>query len=169
MHTPNNVREFKQIHGNQYKLIHLRLEAKMATSFRERIGLLRAMFVNSNILQTWSRPRVKRQGVFALTVMANIQRPPHSRPCSLYTSHLQFFQWSYYISFLAPPPPSDSLPSLVVESMLLFHRNTRDQLGDIGESSDPHIKGALYRIQILCRRYTFWSYPAVLTIADPPG
>ena len=22
------------------------------------------------------------------------------------------------------------------------------------------IKGALYRIQILCRRYTFWSYPA---------
>ena len=31
------------------------------------------------------------------------------------------------------------------------------------------IKGALYRIQILCRRYTFWSYPAGLTIADPPG
>ena len=30
------------------------------------------------------------------------------------------------------------------------------------------IKGALYRIQILCRRYTFWSYPAELTIADPP-
>ena len=31
------------------------------------------------------------------------------------------------------------------------------------------VKGALYRIQILCRRYTFWSYPAGLTIADPPG
>ena len=31
------------------------------------------------------------------------------------------------------------------------------------------LKGALYRIQILCRRYTFWSYPAGLTIADPPG
>ena len=31
------------------------------------------------------------------------------------------------------------------------------------------IKGALYRIQILCRRYTFWSDPAGLTIADPPG
>ena len=31
------------------------------------------------------------------------------------------------------------------------------------------IKGALYIIQILCRRYTFWSYPAGLTIADPPG
>ena len=29
-------------------------------------------------------------------------------------------------------------------------------------------KGALYRIQKLCRRYTFWSYPAGLTIADPP-
>ena len=28
---------------------------------------------------------------------------------------------------------------------------------------------ALYRIQILCRRYTFWSYPAGLTIDDPPG
>ena len=32
-----------------------------------------------------------------------------------------------------------------------------------------NFKGALYRIQILCRRYTFWSYPAGLTIADPPG
>ena len=31
------------------------------------------------------------------------------------------------------------------------------------------VKGALYRIQILCRRYTFWSYPAGLTIADTPG
>ena len=31
------------------------------------------------------------------------------------------------------------------------------------------LKGALYRIHILCRRYTFWSYPAGLTIADPPG
>ena len=31
------------------------------------------------------------------------------------------------------------------------------------------IKGALYIIQILCRRYTFWSYPAGLTIADTPG
>ena len=32
-----------------------------------------------------------------------------------------------------------------------------------------YFKGALYRIQILCRRYTFWSYPAGLTIADLPG
>ena len=31
------------------------------------------------------------------------------------------------------------------------------------------IKGALYIIQIICRRYTFWSYPTGLTIADPPG
>ena len=31
------------------------------------------------------------------------------------------------------------------------------------------LKGALYRIQILCRRCTFWCYPAGLTIADPPG
>ena len=30
-------------------------------------------------------------------------------------------------------------------------------------------KGALYIIQILCQRYTFWYYPAGLTIADPPG
>ena len=31
------------------------------------------------------------------------------------------------------------------------------------------LKGALYRIQILCRRYTFWSVPAGLTIADSRG
>ena len=139
MHTPNNVCHFKQIHGYQYKLIHLRLEAKIATSIQERI--LRAMFVNSNVLQPWSRPRVKQQGVFALTVMANIQQTPHSRPCSLYTSHLQFFRWSCYISFLAPP--SDSLPSHIVESMELFHRNTHNQLSDIGESGDPYIKVVL--------------------------
>ena len=28
---------------------------------------------------------------------------------------------------------------------------------------------SLYRIQILCRRHPCWSYPAGLTIADPPG
>ena len=33
----------------------------------------------------------------------------------------------------------------------------------------PSIKEGLYKIQILCRRYPFWSYPARLTIADPPG
>ena len=138
MHAPSNVRVFKHLptHGNQYQLIHLRLDAKMATSVLECI--LRAMFVNSNVLQLRSRPRVRRHGVFALTFMAHIQRTPYSRPCSLYTSHLQFFQWSCYISFLAPP--SDSLPSSVVESVELFHRNTHNQLGDIGESSDPHIK-----------------------------
>ena len=31
------------------------------------------------------------------------------------------------------------------------------------------IKEGLYRIQILCRRHPFWSYPAGLTIADLPG
>ena len=31
------------------------------------------------------------------------------------------------------------------------------------------LKGALYIIQILCRRYIFWSYPAGLTIADQLG
>ena len=36
-------------------------------------------------------------------------------------------------------------------------------------AQDQAIKGALYRIQILCRWYTFWSYPTGLTIADPPG
>ena len=135
-----NGREFKrfakQIHGNQYKLIHLRLEAKMATSVLECI--LRAVFLNSNVLQPRSRPRVRRQGVFALTFIAIIQRTPHSRPCSLYTSHLQFVQWSCYISIHAPP--SDSLPSSVVESAELFHRNTHNQLGDVGESGDPLIK-----------------------------
>ena len=32
-----------------------------------------------------------------------------------------------------------------------------------------YVKGALYIIQILCRRYTCWSYPAGLTIADSSG
>ena len=31
------------------------------------------------------------------------------------------------------------------------------------------LKEGLYIIQILCRRHPFWSNPAGLTIADPPG
>ena len=90
VHAPSNVRVFKRFptHGNQYQLIHLRLETKMATSVLECI--LRAMFVNSNVLQLRSRPRVRRQGVFALTFMANIQRTLYYRPCSLYTIHLTY-------------------------------------------------------------------------------
>ena len=42
-------------------------------------------------------------------------------------------------------------------------------LNDTEYYKDMYIKGALYRIQILCRRYTFWSYPAGLTIADTPA
>ena len=34
---------------------------------------------------------------------------------------------------------------------------------------EAYVKGALYRIQILCRRYTLWSYPAGFTRADQPG
>ena len=45
---------------------------------------------------------------------------------------------------------------------------------DFGNCSDifcfiSSIKEGLYRIQILCRRHPFWSYPAGLTIADLPG
>ena len=36
-----------------------------------------------------------------------------------------------------------------------------ERVVSIGESP---LKGTLYRIQILCRRYTFWSYPAGLTM-----
>ena len=54
----------------------------------------------------------------------------------------------------------------------LFYGNSKpknlDFLGDFLVEFEQ-LKGALYRIQILCRRYTFWSYPAGLTIADPPG
>ena len=95
-------------HGNQYKLIHLLLEAKTATIVLECI--LRTMFVNSTVLQPRSRLRVKLQGVFALTFMANIQRTAYSRPCSLYTFHQQFFQWSCYISFLVSPKRLSSFP-----------------------------------------------------------
>ena len=35
--------------------------------------------------------------------------------------------------------------------------------------SVTRVKERLYRIQILCRRHPFWSYPAGLTIAEPPG
>ena len=58
-----------------------------------------------------------------------------------------------------------SVLSKVFETALL------SKLESVFETSDYQFgfKGALYRIQILCRRYTFWPYPAGLTIADPPG
>ena len=36
-------------------------------------------------------------------------------------------------------------------------------------TSTSSVKEGLYRIQILCRRNPFWSYPTGLTIAHPPG
>ena len=38
-----------------------------------------------------------------------------------------------------------------------------------GNFDTTSFKEGLYRIQILCRRHPFWSYPAGLTIADPIG
>ena len=84
-------------HGNQYKLIHLLLEPKTATSVLECI--LRTMFVNSNVLQPRSRLRVKLQGVFALTFMANIQRTAYSyfRANLIHTLYQRYVQCIYFV------------------------------------------------------------------------
>ena len=38
--------------------------------------------------------------------------------------------------------------------------------GNITITQCPPVKEGLYRIQILCRRHPFWSYPAGLTTAE---
>ena len=48
-------------------------------------------------------------------------------------------------------------------------KDLREEVGTKACIVGKIVKGALYRIQILCRRYTFWSYPHRVTIADPPG
>ena len=58
--------------------------------------------------------------------------------------------------------------SLVSAAIGQFWRGFNMFMADFSQIHS-HIKGALYRIQILCRRYTFWSYPAEITIADTPG
>ena len=48
-------------------------------------------------------------------------------------------------------------------------RRMKDQREEVGTKAcivGKIVKGALYRIQILCRWYTFWSYPAGLIIVD---
>ena len=52
---------------------------------------------------------------------------------------------------------------------VLHHSEATVGRGGVYSPLSTLLKGALYRIQVLCRRYTFWSYPAGLTIADPPG
>ena len=59
-------------------------------------------------------------------------------------------------------PQIDLLDFNIIGIGKVFWRGQKSQ-------NDRAIKEALYIIQILCRRYTFWSYPAGLTIADPPG
>ena len=69
--------------------------------------------------------------------------------------------WNFWPQNLVPLPQmiASGIPLLAEQHFQLF--NDYDVI--------MCFKGALYRIQILCRRYTFWSYPARLTIADPPG
>ena len=55
-----------------------------------------------------------------------------------------------------------------IEAMKVVNRLMAKEINNIEESRST-FKGALYIIKILCRRYTFWSYPAGLTIANPPG
>ena len=53
-----------------------------------------------------------------------------------------------------------SLPSY--RAVQSANKNTCTRVATNG----PYLKGALYRIQILCRRYTLWSYPAGITKAE---
>ena len=92
----------------------------------------------TNVLQPRSRLRVKLQGVFALMfIQVSSELHTLDRVVFVHLTYSFCFQWSCYISL--PAPPSDYLPPRVVESAELFHRNTYNQLGDVGESGDPHI------------------------------
>ena len=52
-------------------------------------------------------------------------------------------------------------PFIVISAETVLHREP-----GYGCKYVVLIKEGLYRIQILCRRHPFWSYPAGLTIAD---
>ena len=77
--------------------------------------------------------------------------------------------WSYPVGLtIADPPGKQKLKYRRVYSRH-FHTTIAESIHTTPNSIQCPFKVALYRIQILCRRYTFWSYPAGLTIADPPG
>ena len=68
----------------------------------------------------------------------------------------------FMLHFIPRTHPGDSLPSRIVESMDLFHRNTHDHLSDIGESGDPLIKVVLSQyntqaVDFLCHRSGVFS------------
>ena len=65
---------------------------------------------------------------------------------------------------IADPPGEQKLKYHRVYSHH-FHTTSAESIHTTPNSIQCPFKGALYRIQILCRRYTFWSYPAGLTIA----
>ena len=51
----------------------------------------------------------------------------------------------------------------------ICHRTSTPHKSGNKMKEGKKIKEGLCRIQILCRRHPFWSYPAGLTITDPPG
>ena len=59
---------------------------------------------------------------------------------------------------------SDSSAFVIPAGQLLLTWRGKTRMYTVGIVFEFYtVKGALYRIQILCRRYTFWSYPAGLT------
>ena len=65
-------------------------------------------------------------------------------------------------------PEIDWMNCLIKGSDRSLPANFFDITQDLFIKQHVDFKGALYRIQILCRRYAFWSYPAGLTIAYTP-
>ena len=76
--------------------------------------------------------------------------------------HLNFYIWLW--SGFVFNTSNNFTPSRTFWLQTCMSASTEETLNFI-----TRVKGALYRIPILCRRYTFWSYHAGLTIADPPG
>ena len=70
-------------------------------------------------------------------------------------------------------PTLDEVPHKLAGAKLFSQLDARHGYWSVSLDEESSLKttfkGALYRIQILCRRYTCWSYPAGLTIADPQG
>ena len=97
----------------------------------------RAMFVNAIMVETSREAHALNNTVCLLWRYSSIE-VSGGVVCIYATRFL-----NGHLAFHSAHSPGNSLPSIVVESAELVDSNTQNCLGDLVESSDPHVKVSL--------------------------
>ena len=130
--------------------------------------------VNRTAIQLLSQNhRIRDKMLHACTLRRHVHRQAGANCTDAKLYFWTVFQFFFYQNGTWTHPPTSKL-FLDFWNFFNFAKPLTFHILNVYiDKTQPHqfkltFKEALYRIQILCRRHPFWSYPAGLTIADPP-